>query len=162
MGMAPKRSPKPALIGIAILLALPFLAWLSGYLYWQVRIGRAIEDLQRHPQRYTEELFYADPELMQIGSRGLSRMLGELDQALLRGDEDLANALTCGLSDLLSGAMEVNGKAAASAGSYERTRTRQSLEEMKALLQEYRDNWAEYQQMYPPGWMWWNGRSREW
>jgi hypothetical protein len=154
---------KPARVWLILAVAVvmtAFIAWLSGFLYWQLRISRAIEELRRGPGTYETELFYANPDLLQIGGRGIPRILGELEDALMRGDEDQAFAFTCGLTDLGNGAMEVNARAAASSGSYERTRPRLSMDEMKTLVQEYRENWSEfYQQVYSPWWMWWDGRS---
>ena len=160
MGMAPNRPARTAAIVVAVLAGLVLVVWLSGYLYWQMRISRAIEALKRGPDRYSTELFFADRELLRIGSRGIPRMLGEIDDALLRGDDDLAFVLSCGLSDLVSGAQEVGADAAAAAGSYERTRERPSAEELRANFQEWKEGWPEMREWYSPWWMWWQGHRR--
>jgi hypothetical protein len=160
--MAPKRAAKIAVSWLASIPLVLALVWFTGFLYWQMRISRAIAELQRGPGKYESELFYANADLLEIGSRGLPRILGELEGALLRGDEDQAFAFSCGLSDLTSGAEEKDGKAAAASGSYERTRKRLSMEEMKELVREYRDNREEVQSWYAPWWKWWEGHARRW
>jgi hypothetical protein len=161
MEMPPKRSPKAIFIALAALPLLAALAWLSGFVYWQLRISRAIADLKRSgPGKYETELFYANPELLRIGSRGLPRFLDELDQALLRGDEDQAFTFCCGLTDLLNGAEEVDGNAASASGSYLRTRERQTLEEMRAGFRQSKEDWPDVRTWYAPWWKWWVGHRR--
>lgn len=160
MDMAPKRSRWIVVASLAFLPLALALVWVSGYVYWQIRIGRAIAELRRGTGKYTTELFYANPDLLQIGSRGIPRVLGELDLALLRGDEEQAFAFSCGLTDLENGAAEVDGAAAAASGSYARSRPRLTLEEMRALVKEYQENWPEYRDSYAPWWIWWKGHGR--
>jgi hypothetical protein len=161
MTMKIRRSQWILLAWPASLLALLCLTWISGYVYWQIRISRAIAELKRGPAKYEQQLFYADPDLLDIGSRGLPRLIGEFEVALHRGEEDLAFAFACGIGDLISGADEVDGGAAKASGSYARTRPRLSMEEMKVQYQEYQEYWPEYREMLPPWWKWWKGhRSR--
>ena len=53
--MRPKRPFH--LVALALLPVLAALTWLAGYLYWLSRMGRAIEDLKRAPDRYPTQLF---------------------------------------------------------------------------------------------------------
>ena len=157
MSMKVRRSPWTILAWPASLLLLLFLAWISGYVYWQVRIGRAIADLKREPAKYFNTPFYANPDLREIGSRGLHRMMGELDDAAGRGDEALAATFVCAIDDLLRGADEVDMKAAVSSGSYSQFREKMTLQEMREECREYRENGAEYRAAYAPWWKWWKG-----
>src|SRR5262245_61059406 len=122
--MKVRRSQWILLVWPASLLAVLFVIWISGYIYWQIRISRAIAELKKGPAKYETQLFYANPDLLEIGSRGIYRLLREWEAALDRGDEDQAFAFACGLHDLQRGASEVNGEAAKASGSYQRIRER--------------------------------------
>ena len=156
-----KRSPWTLLAWPASLLLLLFLIWASGYLYWQIRISRAIAELKKGPAKYEEQLFYADPDLLEIGSRGVLRVLHEWEEALARGDADQAFALACGLDDLRHGASEISAEAAKASGSYARLRIRPSMISMQEDCKSYLEDWPEYEAWYAPWWKWWEGhRSR--
>jgi len=159
MNMKGRRSSWTFLIWPVSLLALVFIIWISGYLYWQIRISRAIAELKKGPARYTDQLFYSDPDLHEIGSRGVLRVLREWDEALSRGDRDQGFAFACGLQDLLNGASEVSAEAAKAANSYSRTRERPSMEEMREDCREFLGNWKDYEPSFAPWWQWWNGHE---
>jgi len=158
MTMKVKRSPWILLLWPASLLLTVAVIWATGYVYWQIRIGGAIAELKHDPARYETRLFYADPELIEIGSRGLGRLLDEYEDAALRGDEDLAFVFSCGLGDAYHGANEVSAEGARSTGSYSRTRERMTLAEMRAEVKEIRENLSWYRDRYPAWWKWWKGR----
>jgi hypothetical protein len=152
-----KRSPWILLAWPGSLLVILAVIWISGYVYWQIRISRAIAELKKGPAKYTDQLFYADPDLLEIGSRGIPRVLREWEQALDRGDEDQAFALACGLSDLQHGASEVSTEAAKASSSYTRSRERPSMKEMRENCRDYLEDWREYESWYAPWWKWWQG-----
>jgi len=155
--MEARRSPWILLAWPASLLLLLLLVWISGYVYWQMRISRTIAELKRAPGKYEDQLFYANQDLLDIGSRGMPRLFGEFDEALARGDEDQAFAFACGIEDLFKGADEVDGQAAMTSGSYARTRERLTMAEMKDLCGEYLRDLPEYREMHAPWWKWWKG-----
>jgi len=159
MNTKQRRSPWILLLWPASLLLVLIVSWATGYIYWQIRISRAIAELKHGPGKYETQLFYADPDLLDIGSRGILRMLREYDDALGRGDEDLAFAFHCGLEDLRRGAMEVSGDAARASGSYSRTRERPTLQEMREDCKDTLQNWPVYESWYAPWWMWWDGHE---
>jgi len=155
--MKARRSPWTLLAWPASLLAILLLIWISGYLYWQIRIGRAIAELKKGPAKYENQLFYADPDLLDIGSRGLYRMLQEYDEAASRGDEEQGFAFACAIQDLIRGADEVDGESAKASGSYDRTRERPTLAEMREACKDNLQNWPEVREWYAPWWKWWKG-----
>jgi hypothetical protein len=157
MSLKIKRSQWILLVWPASILAILFVIWISGYVYWQIRISRAIAELKRGPAKYEQQLFYADADLLEIGSRGILRLLREWDEALSRGDEDQAFAFACGIQDLFSGASEVSGKAARGSGSYARTRIKPSMKSMRDECRQYFDEWPGYEAWFAPWWMWWEG-----
>jgi len=155
----PKRSPWILLLWPASLMLTVGVIWTTGYVYWQIRISGAIAELKRDgPARYENQLFYADPDLIEIGSRGVWRLLDEYEDAAARGDEDQAFAFSCGLGDALRGASEVSAEGAMSSGSYSRTRERRTLQEMRYEVKEFRDEISWYRGHYPGWWKWWTGR----
>ena len=157
MAMKSQRSLWTLLVWPLSLLAVLFVIWISGYLYWQIRISRAIAEVKKGPAKYVNQLFYADPDLLEIGSRGLYRMIVEYDEAASRGDEDQAFAFACAIQDLRSGADEVDGETARASGSYDLTRERPTLDEMREACRENLQNWPEYREWYAPWWKWWKG-----
>jgi hypothetical protein len=56
--------------------------WTTGYVYWQIRISAAITELKEGPGKYENQLFYANPDLLEIGSRGIGVLLDEYEDAL--------------------------------------------------------------------------------
>jgi len=160
MSIKVRRSQWIFLIWPASLLLLLFLIWVSGYVYWQIRISRAVAELRRGSGKYVNTPFYADPELLRIGSRGFPRLVGEFEAAVDRGDEDQAFTFFCGIDDVFRGALEVTDAAAAASGSYAPARQRPSFEELKKACRDFRESWAEYREMFPPWWQWWDGHER--
>jgi len=152
-----RRSPWILLAWPASLLAILALIWISGYVYWQIRISRAIAELKKGPAKYREQLFYADLDLLEIGSRGIPRILRELEDAVDRGDEDQASTFSYGLADLQHGAHEISAEAAKASSSYLRTRERASLEELREDCRRYLEDWPEVKTWYAPWWKWWEG-----
>jgi len=159
MSVKAKRSPWILLLWPASLLLTLGVIWTTGYVYWQIRISGAIAELKRGPGKYETESFYADPDLLDIGSRGIPRMLNEYEDALARGDEDRAFAFYCGLEDLRRGADEVSTGAAKTSGSYSRVRERPTLKEMREDCREHMKDWPEYRTWYAPWWKWWDGHE---
>jgi len=133
MTMNARRSPWAPLVWFLSLLAALLLLWISGYLYWQIRISRAVADLKREPSKYPETPYYKNADLLRIGSRGLPRLIEELDLALAAGHEDQEMALYFGIGDLVEGAWGGYGQTAGQ--SRLPLRERPSLTEMR---QEYR------------------------
>lgn len=138
-------------------MAILLVVWLSGYVYWQLRISRAIADLRRDPTKYSTQIFYANTDLLEIGSRGLHRLFREYDDAVGRGNEEEAFAFSCGIEDLLRGADEVGGEPAKLSGSFKRTRDRATMDEMRLESREYLNDWPSYEAGYAPWWKWWKG-----
>jgi hypothetical protein len=153
MNMKP-RSPWALLFWPASLIALIFLAWISGYLYWQIRISRAVADVKRDPSKYFVTPNYQNEDLLKIGSRGFRRFIEELEGALARGEVDQAAALYFGLGDLAQGAWCEIGQAA----EQPTLRDKPSMAEMRAGCQDFISAWP--QDEYAPGWMWWSGARR--
>ena len=158
MTVKAKRSPWMLLLWPAAAVLTLGVIWTTGYVYWQIRISGAITELKKGPGKYESQLFYADPDLIEIGSRAIGRLLDEYEDAALRGDEDLAFAFSCGLGDAYRGATEVSAEGAMSTGSYSRTRDRMTLAEMRAEVREIRENPSWYRDRYPAWWKWWKGR----
>ena len=154
--MSPKRFPKAVVIWTAAIPTVLASLWLSGYLYWQVQVGRALSELRRGPGKYASEPNHVDPDLLRIGSRGIPRFVDELDLALSRGTEDQAFGILCGLSDLIAG---FYGEPAARAAS-ERPRIRRTPEEMREVVREYREALPDLKKTFPPWWRWWKGSRR--
>jgi len=154
-----KRSPWIILLWPASLLLILSTIWITGYVYWQIRISRAMAELKKGPERYENRLFYADPDLLEIGSRGVLRCLREWEDALDRGDENQAFAFYCGLGDLLHGASEVSAEAAKATSSYTRTPERPPLQEMRDECKQYLQQWSEVKTWFAPWWQWWNGHE---
>ena len=146
--MAPK-SPSLRVLA-AWLVGIPTLllaVWFSGHLYWQVRIGRAIAALESSGSDY---------ELFRIGSRGISRLIDELEGALRRGDDRQAGALTRILPHLIARCHEV-GMLENPRASNDQSRVQTRLE-MKKLVSEWRNMPPQDRENFPPWWMWWKGR----
>ena len=124
---------------------LLLVAWLSGHLYWQVRIGRALSSLEDPA---------TDRALIRIGSRGIPRCVDELEGALARGDEKQACALTRGLVHLIAGAYDIQVDQ-----RIKEDRDRfSSREEMDSAVREYRNMPPKERAKFPAWWMWWRGR----
>jgi hypothetical protein len=147
--MKSHRSPWILLVWPASLIAALLILWISGYLYWQVRISRAIAELQREPTKFSSR----NSDLLDIGSRGFPRLIRELDDALARGDQVQAVAFFCGCQDLFAGAHRDDGKGAVN-------RADVSMEYMRKDCKELQTNWPEFQRLFAPWWMWWSGKRR--
>jgi len=150
MGMKTRRSPWFVLLWPASLLAVLLVIWVSGYVYWQIRISRAIADLRREPAKLSSR----NPDLLDIGSRGFSRMIGELDGALAREDQVQAAAFLCGLEDLFAGAVGDDGR-----GVADRHRML-SMAAMRKECQSLQADWPQFRRLFAPWWMWWSGKRR--
>lgn len=143
----PPKPPVPRAL-VVWLLSVPMLlllVWLSGHLYWQVRIGRALSSLEDPA---------TDPMLIRIGSRGIPRCVDELEAALARGDEKRARALTRGLIHLIAGAYEVPVHFQLKE-DLDRVSSR---EQMENAVREYRNMAPKERAKYPAWWMWWRGQ----
>jgi hypothetical protein len=152
MNMKP-RSPWALLLWPAAVIGVVFVIWTTGYLYWQIRISRAVAEIKRAPSKYFVTPQYQNEDLIRIGSRGFPRFLDELEGALARGEADQAAALHCGLSDLMQGSWGDYGKAAA----YDDLRLKPSPEQMRADRDEFVGALSQDPDAYPPRWMWWSG-----
>ena len=153
-----KRSPWVLFLWPAALLLTLAVIWTTGYVYWQVRISRAIADLKREPAKYFETPHHKNADLLLIGSRGFHRLFAELDDAVDRGDEDRAAALTCGIADLVEGAWRGYGKNVDE--SVLPFRVRESLSEMRESCHEFAREWPNIRDAYPPWWQWWTGTRK--
>jgi hypothetical protein len=150
------RFPWRLLIWPAALIGVVFVIWTTGYLYWQIRISRAVADVKRDPSKYFVMPNYQNEDLIRIGSRGFRRLLDELDGALARGEVDQAAGLYCGLTDLVHGSWGDYGKAAA----YDDLRLKPSPEQMRADRDEFIGTLSQDPEAFPPRWMWWSGTRR--
>jgi hypothetical protein len=147
MEMPPKFPfPRALTIWLVSVPTLLLVVWLSGHLYWQVRIGRAISALQ-DPD--------TDQKLVRIGTRGFPQFVDALERALARNDEKRARALTRGLVHLIAGAFDANSPA--DQRILQDLPRFQSREEMERIVREYRDLPAKHPGRFPPWWMWWKG-----
>ena len=142
-------------VGVLSLLAVVTLAWLAGYLYWQRRISRSIEEVTRYG-KWMDDYWYRDAELYRIGSRGIPRLLRELDTTISRGDDKKGLLIACALADALNGA-EDDDMDPSVLPTFAPPRTAQSLEDVNALFRSYENHWLAQRHHYPPWWMWWNG-----
>lgn len=154
--MTARRSPWALVLWPAGLIGVLFAVWIAGYLYWQIRIGRAVADLQQVPAKYFVTPYYRNDELIQIGSRGFRRLLVELDGALARGDVDQAAAFYWGFADLLQGSWGDFGKAPL----YDALREKPSPARMRADRDAFVSSWSHSPEDYAPWWMWWTGTRR--
>ena len=156
--MTSRRSPWALLIWPAALIVLVFVVWISGYLYWQIRISRAVADIKRDPSKYLKTPHYKNADLIRIGSRGLPRLLEELDLALAAGDVDQATGLYFGIGDLVEGAWGGYGQNADQ--SRLPLRERPSWTEMRQECREIINTWPQARGEFPPWWKWWSGSRR--
>jgi len=153
MKMSPQpRFPRVLAVWLVSVPTLLLVAWFSGYLYWQVRIGRAITEIHRQPGTHVSS---ANPELLRIGSRGIPRFVAELEGALSRDDDEQARAFTRGLIDLIAGFYDLPAQQA----NDERSRF-QSRKEIEQAVRDYRNMSPEERAQLPPWWMWWKGRRK--
>jgi hypothetical protein len=146
MEMSPNsRFPRALAVWLVLVPTLLVLTWLSGHLYWQIRIGRAMATLEDPA---------TDQALIRLGSRGIPRFVDELERALSRGDDRQARAITRGLLHLIAGAYEIQ----ADQGIRADPDRFWSREEMEHAVREYRDMPPKERAKYPRWWMWWRGR----
>jgi len=93
VAMKTKRSPWTLLAWPASLLSILVVIWISGYVYWRIRINREIVDLRRDT---AARLIARNPPselLHRAGSRAIRPLLEEMNDALQRNDRELANLL---------------------------------------------------------------------
>jgi hypothetical protein len=156
MTLSARRTPWALIVWPASLIGLVFVVWLSGYLYWQIRISRAVGDIQREPSKYFTTPNYRNEDLLQIGSRGFRRLFEEVEGALDRGEEEQAAALYCGIADLVEGAWGGDGH------SPERPslRDRPAAADIRRECRQFNSNWAHFEALYAPRWKWWVGSKR--
>jgi hypothetical protein len=80
------RMVKRTAAGAGIAAAVALLAWAAGILYYQIRVGRAVERLREEHLRSTEPGSYQDrssvEQLAALGCRALPALVAELDPAL--------------------------------------------------------------------------------
>lgn len=154
MTMKSRRSPWTLLVWPLSLLAILFAVWITGYLYWQIRISRALADLQRGPSRYFDTPDYRNENLLNIGSRGFPRFFEALQAAVARGDEDQAAVLYCGMGDLIEGAWGDPGQPR----RYSPFLEKPSLATMRKDCREFIQSHSPDD--YAPWWMWWSGSRK--
>jgi hypothetical protein len=148
MEMAPKPPfPRALVLWLVSAPLLLLVAWLLGHLYWQFRIGRAISALHSSG---------SDHELFRIGSRGIPRLIDELEDALRRGDDRQAGALTRILPPLIGRCYEV-GLLENPRATQDQPRLQTRLE-MKKLVYDWRNMPPQDRAYFPAWWMWWKGR----
>jgi hypothetical protein len=150
-----RRLPWTLLIWPAALMGVVLVIWISGYLYWQIWISRAVADIKREPAKYFTTPNYRKEDLLKIGSRGFGRFFDELESALALGDEDQAAALHCGIADLVEGAWGRYGPEADR--SRLPLRERSSWAEMRKDCREIVQTWSQYKDEYAPWGKWWKG-----
>jgi len=155
--MKTKRSPWTLLVWPASLLAILALIWISGYVYWQIRINREIVDLRRDT---AARLIARNPPselLHRAGSRAFRPLLEEMNDALQRNDRELANLLFRVSNDTWACSLQPSMDITLGWAS---TSTDCALDYLRAVAKRDEALWESERKNYPPWWMWWRGSRR--
>jgi hypothetical protein len=143
--------------GAALLLAAAL--WSTGFLYWQSRISRSIQQLREE----TRERLPADTELPSLlapaGCRAIPPLLQEFRQAIERGDAVLGSVVYRELLDAKMAAIRNSDGLSFRASSLS-TGAAYDLPYLKSILDYEEDLWGKLRHRYPPWWMWWSGSRR--
>lgn len=155
MNMKPGRSPWTLLLGPASLIALLFLIWTFGYLYWELRIRREIPDLQRDTRIKLVANEPPSPFLHAAGSRALPALLRAMDDAVQREDRQIADLLYRVHCDAYT-----NTYGSDSFLGWDLAAKTDSLDFLRSALESDRKLWEKQKHHDPPWWMWWSGARR--
>jgi hypothetical protein len=137
------------------------LLWSAGFLYWRLRMARALADLQRETEARMDVMNPPPSLFSPAGSRAIPYLLRELRDAISRGDRKIAIVL---YREVVFAAEAA--EAQASPKSRQRTRhslipNSSSIDHLQRVLEETQRWWVREQADFPPSWMWWEGGRRK-
>ena len=160
------KSPlKILLLAISILILLPLIAWTGTFLYWHLRITRAVRVLETTkipntggtPQEHQD----ADQSLMDSGCRCLPYLLRSLDPAKDEGYLSIATFLVAWES-VLPGLpiTEIDSPELSSRLDSWEIRLGDSEATKKRKIQEIRAWWGEHGEEHHQWWRVWTAECR--
>lgn len=142
-----KPPTRTVVIGVALAVGLPLLAWVGTFLYWQVRITRAIRGIETRKLWPTGMDGIDRPELETLrdaGCRSIPYLFRELESS--QDDAVLANARHVILEHL-----NIPFAVPEFRASHPR-------EERRANLQPLAQSWEEQRRRHAPWWRVWSSR----
>ena len=153
---ASRRRLLLALAWTTAIVAVPILAWATGYLYWKVRIGRELGEARRNAAAWLVSPTPPSALLHRAGSRALPALLRELKSGVHRDDRVAANLFCRLFNDTRAWAHGDDSRQ--SALTWTIIPPDVPLASLRAIADAYDANWEEARKVYPPWWKWWDGK----
>jgi hypothetical protein len=154
------RRPWTVLAWAISIPAALLLIWCAGFLYWRLRMARALADVQRETEARMDVLNPPPSLFSPAGSRAIPHLLREMLEAISRNDRKTAVVLCREFSSTVKAA-----EAGAFSKNFRGTHfglipNNSSLDHLRSVWKINQEWWAREQGHFPTAWMWWSGTRR--